>query len=402
MRLDSITRIERFMANALLSSPLVPLGVNVLRLADVSDEEGILQMANSMIVRYVSSSGNVIKRTPLTREETMTFEVNIASQSYLSQSGHDLAVQLCAAARMTLMNTVPANTGLEILEPFNLGSEQFSGLTDSSHYTYTQQWSVVVQDMHRAIALDPCVAKGDCSKLFPSNLVNKLKPGETVCGTVIYAPVLPPPNDTVPYDTQFAGVDRDNDGDLVYTWLPQEVFMTAAEIEAGYYKVCTGTKDSSNTFEIINIHRPDGAFDRFFFGADTGNRLMQLDGDLVRVSDGVPGIASNEGNAELYTGVDFPRTGYGQVSTLTPAFIYLDPTNENTSIAKVSPGSVFPTADGVTLTYDNDLYLRIGNTPLGRAWIKATDFTLLPPDQYLPRIDCDEDSLEEGKIESCD
>jgi hypothetical protein len=193
MNLDSITKIERYLSDALLASPLVPLGVNVVRLADVTDEEGILQMVNSMVVRYTGSSASVVQRAPLTLEYTMTFEVNVASQSYLSQSGHDFAVQLCTAARLTLLNTVPPNSGVEVVQPFVLTNEQFSGLTDSSHYTYTQQWQIVVQDLHRAIALDPCVQRGDCSRLFTRNVKTTVKPGQTVCGNAIYDPILPPP-----------------------------------------------------------------------------------------------------------------------------------------------------------------------------------------------------------------
>jgi len=402
MKLDSITKIERFMANALLSSPLIPLGVNVLRLADVSDEEGILQMANSMIVRYVSSSEEVERQAPLTILRTMSFEVNVASQSYLTQSGHDFAVQLCCAAHETLTNTVPANTGLEVFAPFRMVSEQFTGLTDSTHYTYTQRWELIIQDMHRGIAIDPCVQRGDCTKLFPQNLKTRLKPGETVCGTVIYAPVLPPPNDTIPYDAQYAGVEFNADGDLVYVWEPKNVFMTAEEIEAGYYRVCTGTKDQNGEFEIINIHKPNGDFDRFFFGADTGNRLMRIGGDLVRVSDRIPDELPNLANSEEYFGATLARNGFGQVSTLAPAFVYADPTKVDTAKARVTPGVIFPTEEGVTLTVNDVLYLRVGGTPLGRAWIKADDFTLLSPDSYLPRIECDEEGLEEGKIETCD
>lgn len=402
MKLDSITRIERFMANALLSSPLVPLGVNVLRLADVSDEEGILQMANSMVVRYVSSSEEIERQAPLTILRTMAFEVNIASQSYLSQSGHDFAVQLCCASHETLTNTVPPNTGLEVFAPFRMVSEQFTGLTDSTHYTYTQRWEIIIQDMHRAIAIDPCVQRGDCTRLFPQNVKARLMPGETVCGTMIYAPVLPPPNNTIPYDPQYAGVELNTDGDLVYTFSPKQVFMTSEEIEAGYYRVCTGTKDQSNTFEIINIHKPDGTYDRFFFGADTGNRLMMIEGGLVRVNDSTPGVGPNQDNVEGFTAADMPRNGYGFVSALRSAYLYKDPTEPAAERFSVPYGSVFPTADGVTLTFQNTLYLLVGSTPIGRAWIRSEDFTLFRPDEYLPRLDCEEDILEEGNITSCD
>lgn len=223
-----------------------------------------------------------------------------------------------------------------------------------------------------------------------------------MCGTIVYAPVLPPPNDTIPYSAEYKGVELNTDGDLVYVWEPQRVFMSAAEIAAGYYTTCTGTKDESGQFEIINIHKPDGEFDRFFFGADTGNRLMRIDGDLVRVNYEIPGVASNEGNAELWFAADLARNGFGQVSSYSPTYIYVDPSNPLSAKTLVTPGFIFPTAEGVTLTVDDELYLRIGSTPIGRAWIKASDFTLLSPDEYLPRVDCEEEILEEGKIDSCD
>lgn len=402
MRLDSITKMERFMANSLLSSPLVPLGVNVLRLADVSDEEGIIQMANSIVVRYVGSTERAEREAPLTLMRTMSFEVNIASQSYLTQSGHDFAVQLCCATHEILTNTVPSDPGLEIFAPFRMVSEQFTGLTNSTHYTYTQRWEVLVQHMHRAISIDPCVQRGDCSKLFPRNVATRVMLGETVCGTVIYAPVLPPPNESIPYDPQFAGVELNDDGDLVFKYDPSQVFMSAEEIEAGYYSTCTGTKDESETFEVINIHRPDGSFDRFFFGADTGNRLLRLEGGLVRVGENIKAITNDALNLESFTGTDMPRNGYGYVSTVPYAYIYADPSVPTAEKSQVQSGSVFPTADGVSLSYEGRKYLRVGSTPIGKAWILATDFTLFRPDQYLPRLDCESDVLEEGKIDSCE
>lgn len=401
MRLDSITKIERYIANVLLSSPLVPLGVNVVRLADVSDEEGLLQMVNSMVVRYTGSNGNTVQRSPLTREETMTFEVNIASQSYLTQSGHDLAVQLCAAVRMTLMNTVPPNTGLEIVEPLSLVSEQFSGLTDSSHYTYTQQWQLTVQDLHRAIAIDPCVQRGDCSRLFPQNTKTQLGPGETVCGNIIYAPVLPPPSPSMDYSVEYSGAEFDEFGNLVYKWDPTQVFMTATELGDGWKRVCTGTQDESGRFEIINIHRPDGTFDRFFFAVDTGNRLLALTESSVRILGEGQYTAESFGNTEIGLISDMPVTGYGFVVP-QQALIYLDPTDPDASTVRVTGNAVFAVASGTFLNVDGDEFVRVGGTPLGRAWIKSSNFQLFRPDQYLPRLDCDSEGLEGGKIDSCD
>jgi hypothetical protein len=400
MNLDSITKIERYLSDALLASPLVPLGVNVVRLADVTDEEGILQMVNSMVVRYTGSSASVVQRAPLTLEYTMTFEVNVASQSYLSQSGHDFAVQLCTAARLTLLNTVPPNSGVEVVQPFVLTNEQFSGLTDSSHYTYTQQWQIVVQDLHRAIALDPCVQRGDCSRLFTRNVKTTVKPGQTVCGNAIYDPILPPPTSSIAYQAEYAGVELNADGDLVYKWDPSQIFMTAAELAAGYTRVCTGTQDESGQFEIINIHQPDGTFDRTFLAIDTGDRLLTLTEGMVRIGGDIYTPEEND-NTEVGIVSGMPVTGYGQIST-QQALIYSDPTNPDATAVKVLFGAVFPTADGTTLTHDGETYIRIGNTPVGRGWVKESEFRLFTPDEYLPRLDCDVDELDEGKIDSCD
>ena len=55
MTLDTITRIERFITDSLLSSVQIPLGVNVIHLADDSDTEGIAAMTYSIVVRYTGS-----------------------------------------------------------------------------------------------------------------------------------------------------------------------------------------------------------------------------------------------------------------------------------------------------------------------------------------------------------
>ena len=394
MELRSITKIEQFMANALLSSPLVPLGVNVVRLADVSDEEGILQMVNSMVVRYTDSSVNVISRAPLSMERTLNFEVNIACQSYLSNSGHDFAVQLLAAAHETLINQVPCNTGLEVIEPLVMTNERFTGLTDSTHYTYTQTWSLVVQDYYRGIALDPCVAKGNCSKLWPSYLNQRLLPGEFVASGRIVAPVLPPPNSSIDYDVEYAGVEVDELGNWVYKWDPSKVFMTAGEI-ANCEVIYTDQTDESGQFYIYNI-KCDGEFVRFFFAADTGKRLLATTTDLYRSPNQLIGLPRVSGEGErIHPNTRLPRNGYGYV-TPKKAFIYKDPTDPDAIAIIVQNGDLFPTEDGTVLAVGDASYYLIGSTPIGKAWIDTRDFNLLNPNEYLPQVDTSEPELEEG------
>ena len=385
MKLDTITKIERFIVNALLSSPSIPLGVNILRLADVTDEEGVIQMVNSIIVRYTNSSIQVIRQAPLDMIRTMTFEINVASQSYLTQSGHDSAIQLCAGIHETLVNRVPPNTGVEIIEPLHLSSESFSGLTDSSHYTYTQNWVLKLQDYFRPISIDPCVQRGDCSRLFPGKFLSPLKLGDVVYQGKIYVPVLPPPSTEFSYDVEYAGVDLNDSGDLVYRANPSEKFLLSEEIESGYRLVSTGLFDDSNTFLICNVKDSDNNQVKQYLAADSNRGLLSL--------------GLSVGEDPFQQTISLKRNSYGfvnQFKTLT----YVDPTNPTATTFPTTYGVLYSVELGTKLQVDSIDYLRIGNTPSGKGWIKETDIQLLDEKDYIPSLDCDEEDLVEGKITS--
>ena len=167
MRLDTISKIESFMTDGLLSSPQIPLGVNIVRLAGTSDEEGITALARSITVRYAGSSLSLEQTQPMSIYRRMSFEVTLAAQSYLTQTGHDYVTQMCAGSYNTLTNQVPANTGSQIIEAFHMTREDFQGISDSSHYVYTQVWELTVQEINPLIALDPCVATRKLFVLVP-------------------------------------------------------------------------------------------------------------------------------------------------------------------------------------------------------------------------------------------
>ena len=189
MRLDTITRIERFITDSLLSSVQIPLGVNVIRLADDSDTEGITAMTYSIVVRYTGSSAQLVREVPLTMRRTLSFEITHAAQSYLSQSGHDYAMQMCAGAHLTLNNSTPVNTGAAVVVPLYLSSEKFDGLSDSSHYIYTQSWECTVEEIFPSPPVDPCVLNEEtvrtCSR---RTLISEVLPGDVLSGNALYAP----------------------------------------------------------------------------------------------------------------------------------------------------------------------------------------------------------------------
>ena len=193
MKLYTISRIEQYITDALVASPEIPLGVNVLRLADVVEKEGVVQNTNNIVVRYVSSFFNVKYRTPMVYERTLTFELNFSVQNYLTSSGHDFATQLLAGALNTLVSGVPGDSGVQVVEGFSLTSETFTGITENSQYTYTQTWELTINETVPYVALDPCVQRGDCSQIFPGRYSRTTMPLAGVVDNefMIYIPADP-------------------------------------------------------------------------------------------------------------------------------------------------------------------------------------------------------------------
>lgn len=417
MRLDTITRIERFIQDALLSSPQIPLGVNVVRLAADYDTEGIAAMARSTVVRYAGSDATTVREVPLVLRRTLTFELTHAAQSYLSQSGHDYAIQMCAGAQLTLNNAVPINTGGQIIVPLYLSSERFEGLTDSTHYVYVQTWQCVIEEIFPAPPIDPCVWRGNCSYLFPPCTVQQILPGDVLYTNVLYSPVLPPP-EGVDYDPSYCGVEVRGDN-LVYKRDNAEIFL---ENWTQYRLVSTDTFDTTGELLIANIYDSEGNFVDWYFAANCDCRkVIQFFGDQPN-SDAsqLGGIWSSPidqlGNVitsvgpETIAPVYQAKNAFGYVS-VPATFVFEDPTDHEAARSQVRYGAVYPTLDGVTKIFDDVEYYQVARTRIGKAWIRTVDFEII---NYDPRLDCDdfeqisEDQGEApgegtpGKIDSCD
>lgn len=401
MRLDTISRIEQFMTDALLSSPLIPLGVNVIRLAATEDEEGIAVMARTIVVRYTGSTVNVTNISPLATQRAMEFEVTLAAQSYLTQTGHDYVTQMCAGCYNTLNNQVPMNCGVEVMEPLHLNTERFEGLTENSQYVYNQTWSLLVQEINPVFAVDPCVQRGNCSYLFPSNSVSTILPGDVLLGPQLYAPVYPPP-DGVDYDPELSGVLVKGD-DLVYKVQPTEVFLANWE---DYNLVSTDVLDASGKLLKVSIYnKATGAmFGNYQAANSEGRGVIQIGGDqsasnsnwiggLYRSPVGDVGNPSASAGPEVLKPVFAVKNGYGFVNTQR-ATIYTDPTSSTAATSSVKFGQLFTTEAGVELVAGGVTYNYIGGTSLGKAWIKAIDFRLVT--SYDPGKNCEEPNISEG------
>ena len=390
MQLNTIAKMEEFITNALLSSEMIPLGVNVITLAATHDEEGIARMARSIVVRYTGSNANIERRVPLVITRTLSFEVSIAAQSYLTESGHDYAVQMCAASHMILTNQVPTNTGAQVTLPFHLTSETFDGLTDSSHYVYSQTWQIEVQELTGLIALDPCVARGNCSYLFPDDGIGEKKPGDVLVGNLIWEPVLPPPQG-LEYEEEYCGVVVDGN-DLVYLHDKTQTFL---EDYHRYTLVPTNTYDNTNTFLIVNIYTDTGSLFGSYFASRCSKRfLIQFGGKTSGYSaDGsaqnpnwVEGLwASNKdsignmdesGGPEPLNPVIQSRNTMAYVNALR-ATVFADPSDPNAAKGQVKYGWTMQTLRSATLTVSGEEYIQVSPTPLGKAWMRIADLYFL-------------------------
>jgi hypothetical protein len=417
VRLDTISRIEQFMTDGLLSSSLIPLGVNVIRLAATEDEEGIAVMARTIVVRYVSSSVTVTNLSPLATTRQMDFEVTLAAQSYLTQSGHDYVTQMCAGCYNTLNNQVPMNCGVEVIEPLHLASESFQGLTDNSQYVYSQTWSMAVQEINSVFAMDPCVQRGNCAYLFPSEKISTVLPGDVLYGNLLFSPVLPPPAG-VDYDPSFCGVEISGD-DLVYKTDTNEMFLQDWQL---YNLVSTGVLDTTGNLLKVNIYeKATNQLVGNYMASNCGNRgLVKIGGNQPAVNGnyiggmyisqvGQAGNPSASNGPEVLKPVYAAKNSYGFVNVIR-ATVYADPTNTAGATGTVKFGQLYTVGDGVELVTDNQTYYYIGGTPIGKAWIKQIDFRLV---RYDPAENCGgpeiqsgvpegANPLNTGKIDSCE
>lgn len=383
MELNTISGIERFIEDALLSSPYIPLGVNIIRLAATSNEEGIAQMTNSMVIRYVNSSISIQNRQPLAIERKMTFQIIHSSQSYLTESGHDFALQMCAGAYLTLNNTIPQRSGTKVIVPFSMSNESFDGLTDSSHYVYIQNWEITVQEINRTTSLDPCVLYGNCRELWASYIGGELLPGDVIHNeNQLWSPVLPPPVGDE-YDPQYCGVEV-KDYDLVYKHDPSVTFLQNWQ---EYKLVSTNTMDETGTFLIVNVYDQDDEFvDLYYYSNCDDRRFVSITSDLWKDQKSKPHLKGKNGLAWANV---WPQTN-----------VHLDPTDPDGEKIPVKYGYVMRIETGVHLDVDGEKFFKVNSHLFTVGWVKEGEFTMHEFDRYKQPEDCIFDKAEnEGPTE---
>ena len=381
MELSSLTRIEQFMVDALISSPLIPIGVNVLRLADVLDKEGVVSQTNNIVVRYTGASNTVKNRVPLVFERTLRFELNYSCQNYLTSSGHDFATQLITGAFITLNGSVPGGAYVQAIEPFVCVSEDFTGLTDQSQYTYTQVWQLIIEEALPYVALDPCTQRGDCRQIFPALGVEAKLPLGGILDDAsgdIYVPAYDcggePAED---YDACY-GIKWSNEltqsGDWVFICDPDCVFMEDPLGQPIYLLSNRNyTEDGRLVVTVFDAETDEPLREVFY--CNTGKKLaryaIELWTDTVAKTGAISAKAVKD--AGWYQSMN-----YGEFAVVTGGyqFLYVDPLNSDSQKLYLDGGILIGVQTQTFIQTPKGRFYYVGQSPQGKGWLQEGAFEL--------------------------
>lgn len=370
------------MVDALIASPLIPVSVNVLRLADAIENEGVVQQTNNIVVRYTGSSDSVKNRIPMVFERQMSFELNFSAQNYLTSSGHDFATQLLAGAFITLNGTVPSGAGVQTIEPFTCQSEQFTGISEESQYTYTQIYVVTIENQLPYVALDPCVQRGDCRQLFPGlNVDSKLPLGgilDEISGN-IYVPSYDCEGEPAEDYNLCAGVRWSNeltqDGNWVFICDPDCVFLEDPLNQPIYLLSNNSyTEDGRLVVTVWDAETKEPIKEVFY--CDTGRKLARYAVELWKdtVSESGSGISPNAvKDSSWYSGMN---TGEFAVVRGGYQYVYTDPLNPDGKQLYLDGGVLIGVMPETFIQTPKGRFYFVGQSPVGRGWMLEGTFEL--------------------------
>lgn len=384
MQVDTISRIEQFLCDSLIASPLIPISVNVMRLADAAENEGVVNQTNTIVVRYVNSTSLVKNRVPFIYEETLFFELNFMCQSYLTSSGHDFATQLLMAAKMTISGSSPSGAFVQVIEPFHSTSSQFTGIEESSsQYTYSQTYAVVIEEVLPNIALDPCVQRGDCRQIFPGHNVATQLPLAGVLDEAsgnIYIPWWPGTNPLEEAFTTPQGVRWSNEltqsGDWVFICAPNEVFI-ADPLNQPIYLLSNNNYTEDGRLVVTVWDATTREPIREVFYVDSGKKLARYAIELWRntVLGATTGSISPDSvkDASWTTGI---VVGEFAVVKGAVQVLYSDPTDPASKRLTLMGGTLIGIKKDTFIQTVKGRFYFVGQSPQGKGWMLEDGFEL--------------------------
>ena len=381
MELNTLTRVEQYLCDALIASPLIPISVNVLRLADVIDNEGVVQQTNNIVVRYTGATNNVVNKIPMVFTRRLSFELNFSCQNYLTSSGHDFATQLLVGAFNTLNGGVPGGAGVQVIEPFTCDTERFTGITEESQYTYTQTYNVTIEEALPYIALDPCVQRGNCRALWPGTGVEtKLPLGGVVdeASGSIYVPAYTCDQEpTEDYGTN-SGVRWSNEvaqnGDWVFICDPECVFLENP-LDQPIYLLTTNSYTEDGRLVVTVWDANTRTPIREVFYVDSGKKLARYAVELWR------NVITDDGGISPKAKVDatwFQNVNYGEFAVVTGGyqFLYSDPMSPDSSQVSIDGGELIGVKTDTFIQTPKGRFYFIGQSPKGRGWMLEGTFQM--------------------------
>jgi len=405
LELSTYTRIEQFICDALIASPLIPISVNVLRLADAVDSEGVVQQTNNIVVRYTGANNTVKNRIPMVFERRLNFELNFSCQNYLTSSGHDFATQLLAGAFITINGSVPSGAYVEVIEPFTCTNEQFTGLTDNSQYTYTQVYQVTIEESLPYVALDPCVQRGDCRQLFPGLGVETSLPLGGVLDEAtgdIYVPAYfcdgQPAED---YDACY-GIRWSNEltqsGNWVFICDPNCVFLEDPLGQPIYLlSNRSWTSDGKLVVTVFDAETKEPIREVLY--CNTGKKLARYALELWNNTVDKAGAISPDAvkDSSWFQGLN---TGEFAVVLGGFQFLYIDPLNPEAPKISIDGGNLIGVMRDVFIQTPKGRFYMVGQSPQGKGWMLEGTFEFAEINS-LWRLGCLPCSGDTGPIAPC-
>lgn len=357
----------------------------MLRLADAIENEGVVNQTNNIVVRYTGSSQMVKNRIPLIYEETMEFELNFACQNYLTSSGHDFATQLLMGAKITISGGSPSGAYVQVIEPFHCSSTRFTGINKESQYTYTQVYSVVVEEVLPFIALDPCVQRGDCRQLFPGhNVVTRLPLAGVVdeASGSVYVPWYPGDSDPKSQFTLPSGVRWSNDitqsGDWVFVCDPEEVFMEDPLGQPIYLLSNNSyTEDGRLVVTVWDAETREPIREVFY--VDSGKKLARYAVELWRNTTQGSTLSNAGISPDAVKEVSFFQSANaGDFAVVRGAYqtLYSDPMDSNSKQQVLAGGSLIGVQTGTFIQTPKGRFYFVAQSPLGKGWLLEDTFEL--------------------------
>jgi hypothetical protein len=369
------------MCDMLIASPLIPLGVNVLRLADVIDKEGVVSQTNNIVVRYTGANNTVKNRVPMVFERSMRFELNFSAQNYLTSSGHDFATQLLTGAFITLNGSVPSGAYVQVLEPFVCVSEDFTGLSEQSQYTYTQVYQLIIEEALPYVALDPCVQRGDCRQIFPALGVEaKLPLGGILDDTTgdIYVPSYSgggePAED---YDACY-GIRWSNEltqsGNWVFICDPDTVFLEDP-LGQPIYLLSTNTYTADGRLVVAVFDANTNEVIKEVFYCNNGKKLARYAVELWNDTVAKSGPISSKA---VLDATWYQSMNYGEFAVVTGGyqFLFVDPLNPEAPQLYVDGGSLIGVQTQTFIQTAKGRFYYVGQSPQGKGWMLEDTFEL--------------------------